>query len=250
MDFHSQLISTAFSQQRMMPAVVPSLRLGKVIRDYDTVWPADEEWPKGITHVSRPTRNKAKKDANGKWIQGLPATARSEGGINVVLTERLQKWSHKQSCLNSGLWEGSTYAKSSFASLWRGNAFASDHVGSGTHHDYVNDTNVTAPDMVFKAMATCDATLKILGEKIVSKVLCYVVQAINVLTDDVERYSLRDTHLWYTPQISRREMRLPWGSWLIENKVIPFSMYYDRSVVWLFSTQDYLYIPKYRVRLV
>lgn len=133
------------------PVVIPSVQWGVVRRDKDQVWPpgkyAKGNWPNGITGVSRPTRNGAPADQ-----LGLPATCRSENTETVDLDENLQRFMHQRSCERAGLDPKSQYAKDSFASFTRGNAYAFDFAGSKTNHDWINGKHEDAENIKNKPM--------------------------------------------------------------------------------------------------
>ena len=220
-----------------------------------------EHWPDGVTHVSRPTRNGASpaldKDMNGEYElpergMGLPATARDTLGNVIDMDENLQEFLHQSCCDRAGLPYDNDYAKKSFASFTRGNAYAFDFAGSNTRHDYINDTNEDAENIQNKPMLTADAVMEIVGDTKND----WVIRAINVLKDDVWKYKYTDPDhagLWYSPQNSRRERIIVNGKWTgkyDETLVNTFHMYNGKVIMWNFSLTNYLQIPKSRVILL
>ena len=247
-----QLVTTVTTTRVYCTEVIESpVQYGVIIRDYDMKWSTGitNTYPNGITHVSRPTRNGAQKKSNGDWILGLPATCRSEGDINVKLNENLQKFIHDRACKMGNLSPNDPIAKASFASFTRDNSYAFD--SHQLSHDYINGTNEDAGDPQFIAMLTSGALVQIMGSQVVFGTNCWKIKAINVNKQDVWKFTIADNpELWYYPTISKRDIRKADGTWTREDLVVPFPQYNNKVIMWNLSTQDFLYIPKYRVQLI
>ena len=97
------------------------------------------------------------------------------------------------------------------------------------------------------------ALMEIIGDTRVTSIDCWVIKAINVLTEDVWRYTLADLPYWYGPTTSRRDKlpnELNWNGTWREDRVLPFDDYHDQVVMWNFSNTGVLHIPKFRVQLL
>lgn len=219
---------------------------GVVNLDYLQRWGADYNY---VTHKSRPSRNKA-----GVSILGLPATARfvenNDGGI-VSLHRDLQLWMHEL-CKSRVPSMSDQQAKNSWYSLMEDGKFITDHAGSATHANFVNNTNLLKEPMKLKPMVTGGTILKIKGERRVKGVDCYVIEAVNP-TGDYRQYTPQ-THWWlfFYPTISRREQVVRPDHALIENLSIPFPQYNEQVILPVFAMagMNENYVPKDRVTLV
>ena len=256
----SKVISKSIDgvEYKYFPRVIPSKQYGVITRDFDMVWPPDEDWPNGITRVSRVTRNKLGPNYDvlrkGIWGSGLPATERNVEDIVIDLDEKLQFHIHNTSSKRAEISPTSSLAKSSFGSFTRGNSYAFDFAGSNTNHDYINNTNTDKDNIKNKVMLTSGAVFEIIGSEVYKSIDCWVIKAINVLTEDVEKYTDLDITMGYSPTISRRERIMNTdGSWTglyHEDKVIPFPQYNEKAWMFNYSKTGRLYIHKNRCQLI
>lgn len=228
----------------------PNTRVGKfgvVILDYDRVRKRDDG--KVVTHKSRPS-------FNGSPIRtkSLPATARfivSGSDEYVTLHKDLQLWMHSLSW-NRAPSMSEVEAKDSWRSLTWDGRMITDYAGSSTHADYVNGTHLDREPMKLKPMVTGGSIVKIIGERRVKGVDCYIVEAINP-TGNYRQYNPTD-HWWlfFFPTSSVRDRVITRESAEIENISNPFPQYKDRAILPIFAMagQNENYIAKDVVRIL
>ena len=209
----------------------------------------DQLWSDGQFHVSRPTRNH-----DAVRFESLPATAILEGTTNLVpMTRDIQEWIYGLCWNKNALSE--VEAKSSFKSLFRNDAYATNKFGTTTCADYINGTNLNKGLPRLIPMVCGGATLKPLGEKTIFGISCWEIQTINCLGDYRFYNPLEHPWLFYQPINSARRKIMDannnWtGKWM-EFFSNPFSQFGEKSIVPLMTYGTNIgYIPKYRCQII
>jgi hypothetical protein len=201
-------------------------------------WAAKEfaSWPKGITHVSRPTRNGAPPDQ-----KGLPATNRALN-MEVEWTKEIQNDFHNLNCVRGDLDPADPIAKKFFAKFIGGHSWAFDF--SYTQQDFINGTNPGQPGVTNKVMNTSGAIVQILDDM----GDYWKVNAINVNKHRISDVPVEgNPDLYFEPANSARDGMIDKLHWVREDIVQSFGHYNDRVIMPLLSNLDYLLFPKNRV---
>lgn len=235
------------SQITYTPNATRAGKFGVVNLDYDQVWQLETGGT--LTHKSRPSKNNAP-----LTTLGLPATARFIVAGNdeyVLLHKDLQLWMHSLSWARVPSMSEAD-AKNEWRGLMWDGRMITDYAGSSTHADYVNGTHLDREAMKLKPMVTGGSIVKIIGERRVKGVDCYVVEAINPIGNYRQYNPAVHWWLFFYPTISRREGVRARDRADVENISIPFPQYRDRVILPVFAMagSNENYIPKERVRVL
>lgn len=188
-----------------MPVVI---QVGKPARegicvvnpDFYQRWGA--EYAPNDYHVSRPTRRGTAYFAVSG--QAVPATATFLNDRNVDFTCELQYWLHQLSCENSGLSPDSEQAKTSFASMYRDNAWITNYAGTWTREDCINKRNIGAGWPQIQPMGCGGTLLLINGEIRKFGEDAWLVDAINPEFEYKKYHPSTHKGLFYTATQSKR----------------------------------------------
>ncbi len=214
--------------------------------------------------ISRPTQN-----GNGFSKVGAPDTVRLPTVVGkpdtITLTQPMQEWMHRL------CWERTPSMKEVDAKMsWRGltsggtpgdgstaRAF-SDYAGSETHADYINGANLDQGAIKLKHIICGGSFVKILDDdnrKTIKSTDCFVVEAIDPLSDFKKYHPSTHPWLFFYPTISRRmplkDARGRYSGKFIESLSIPFPQYNDKSImpIWSSPGEGVVYVPKDRLKL-